>query len=81
MIVVDIDSVPNGTLVYSLDHVPLGVVRDYLEMNGNKRAKNRRHLDNGKPNDRFAYRREALYETIKRNGPVLIRGASRPRTS
>lgn len=76
LIPADIDTLPAGTFVYSRSRLPLGVIRDYLAANGNYRPHLIRHLDNGKPEDRFAYRRAALYRAAKEAG-VLI-AATKP---
>lgn len=75
---VDIDDVADGTMVYDAAKAPLGVVRDYLSMNGNYAPKKVRHLDNGKPSDRFAYRRSGLYRRAMKYGPVYILARSVP---
>jgi hypothetical protein len=69
---VDIDSVPEGTMVYNSAGMPLGVVRIYQAMNGSRPPIPIRHLDNGRWQDRFAYRREGMYRNAKKIG-VFIR--------
>jgi hypothetical protein len=70
---IDIDEVPAGTMVYNAARMPLGIVRDSLAMNGNRPPIPERHLDNGKPGDRYGYRRSGMYRAAKDNGPVLVR--------
>lgn len=41
---VDIDRVAEGMMVYDSKGMLLGVVRGYLQMNGNYAARKRRHL-------------------------------------
>lgn len=69
----DIDKAPLGVMLYDAQLLPLGIVRLCREMNGNGPSKERRVLDNGKPQDRFAYRRKILYRVAKERGPVFYR--------
>lgn len=69
------DDVKHGAMVYSPAGTVLGVVEDYLEMNGNRSAIPRRHLNNNRHADRFAYRKEILYQQAKKAGPVFFRVA------
>lgn len=70
---VHIDNVDFDSMVYDGSGMPLGVVREYFQMNGNRSHIPKRHLDNGKPADRFAYRREILYARAKgRNGGIVF---------
>lgn len=75
MKMVDIDEVPVGTFVYSAPGVCLGRVEFHLEMNGDRPAVKLRCLNNGMRNDRFKYRKLALYREAKMRGGVFIKGA------
>lgn len=72
LIPADIDHLPYGTMVYDAGGVALGVVERYFEMNGNYRAKERRHINTGKWTDRFAYRRSGLYRQAKESGVFVV---------
>lgn len=75
LVAADIDAVPYGTFIYSMERVPLGVVVRYLQCNGNGPDTERRHLDNGKRKDRFADRRDIMYQMAKgaNMGSVLFK--------
>lgn len=59
---------PFGTMVYNEARIPLGIIRKYRVMNGDRASIPERHLDNGRPADRFAYRRRAMYRAIEEAG-------------
>ncbi len=60
-------------MIYNSARLPIGVIEDYAQMNGNSASKSVRHLNNNRRDDRFAYRKEALYCQAKRAGPVYIK--------
>lgn len=78
MIETHIDAVPPGTLIYNSKGIPLGWVRNYIQMNGNGKPKTIRHLETGRPGDRFAYQRDNLYRAAKSAewGKVYVKGDS-----
>lgn len=72
---IHIDEAPLGVIIYDLEEVPLGVIEIHLTMRGNRAASPGRVLNNGKPQDKFAYRREILYRHAKKrsNGLVFVK--------
>jgi hypothetical protein len=66
----DIDSLPDGTMIYDAHGVVLGVVRDDQIMNGNRPSIPTRRLDIGRYRPRWKERGE--YADLKAAGPVFV---------
>lgn len=66
----NVDDLPIGTMVYSLDRVPLGMIKQYYVMNGDRPPIPERHIDAGKKERKHQLRNRYL---IAQASGVLIR--------